>query len=359
MTVLAVDAWAVEGAASFRGVGTYTRHLLDGLVTRAGPDLVVLAPPSASLPAGIRRVDLPARAPGRWQGAEHEWRLAWGVHRTNADVLFEPSPAPPRRAPMPVVQTLHDVIPLVAGDPALAEERRRWRRWAPRYRRAAAVVAVSRHSADVGIATLGLDPAKVQVIPHGVGAEFTPDGPKPPSDKPYLLVVGEPSARKGFADAFGVVAALADAGYPHVLRVAGRIAPWVRPEIERLVAQSRRPDRVELLGYVDDLPALYRGAAVFIGCSRYEGFGLPALEAMACAVPVVAYANSATPEVVGDGGVLVEDGDQVALLAAVRSVIDQPNLAVELAGRAQSRAAQFSWSTSIDAHLDLLRAVAG
>ena len=106
-------------------------------------------------------------------------------------------------------------------------------------------------------------------------------------DPPYVLFVAEYAPHKGHREAFEVVGALADRGYPHRLKVAGRVAPWVEPTLRRLVADARRPDRIEVLGYVSDLVSLYQRASVTFVTSHYEGFGLPALESMATATPVV------------------------------------------------------------------------
>lgn len=249
------------------------------------------------------------------------------------------------------MQTLHDVIPLVFDDPELEPERRRWRRQAARYRKAAAVVAVSRFTADTGISILGLDPRRVEVIPHGVGAEFEPPGPG--QERRDLLMVGEHSRRKGYEEAFAVVGALAESGYPQRLRVAGRIAPWVRPAVESLLSAAPAPDRVELLGYVEDLVACYRGAEVLIMSSRYEGFGLPVLEAMACGTPVVAFANSSLSEVVSDAGILVPDGDVPEMIRAVRSLLDDPERWAEFSRRGLEWVKQFSWNRSVLAHAEV------
>jgi glycosyltransferase involved in cell wall biosynthesis len=190
------------------------------------------------------------------------------------------------------------------------------------------------------------------VIPHGVNPEFQPNGPAASADPPYLLVVGEYSPRKGYEDAFEVIAQLADSGFQHRLRIAGRIAPWVEPTVEAALQRAPRPDRVELLGYVDDLPALYRGAALLLFPSRYEGFGLPPLEAMACGVPVVAYDNTSIPEVVGNAGVLVPDGDTRALAEAAKEVLSERSLRDDLAARALDQVTRFTWGSSIDAHIE-------
>ena len=355
---LLVDATGLADDSAYRGIGTYLRHVLAGLA--ADPRLAVsaLAPAGAPLPAGVGAVPVRRVAPGRWRRAEHELRLPVDLRRHRADVVHSPALDPPARSPGLWVQTLHDVIPLVFDDPELTAERRRWRRHAARLRRAAAVIAVSRHTAEVGMASLGLDPRRIEVVPHGVGAEFTP-GPRD-AERPYVLMVGEYSRRKGYPEAFAVAGALAELGYPHGLRVGGRIAPWVRPAVESLRAAAPVPERIALLGFVEDLVREYQRADVLVMTSRYEGFGLPVLEAMACGTPVVAFANSSLTEVVGDGGVLVADGDVPAMVAAVRSLLDDPARWSELSERGLERARGCSWERSAAAHAELfLRVAAG
>jgi glycosyltransferase involved in cell wall biosynthesis len=255
------------------------------------------------------------------------------------------------------VQTVHDLIPFAFDDPELAIERRRWRRFGPRVLGASAVVTPSRYSADDVVSLLGVDPARVHVIPHGVEPQFRPGSP-PADANPYVLYVGAWGPQKGYAEAMEAIAGLAGAGYPHRLVIAGRQDAWMRAQVQRVVDRSPRPDLVDVAGYVGDLAALYRGAAALVVTSRHEGFGLPALEAMACGTPVVAFDNTAIPEVVGDGGRLVPDGDMTALVRALASAIDDEMVRRSLVRRGLARAATFSWRRSAEAHAGVYRAAA-
>lgn len=384
---VAVDAAALADASALRGIGTYLRHILAGLAVQPGLRVLALASPDVALPPGVERLAVrrlvPARLPPAQPGdpgpprvvtlalryastrlapAEHDLLLPRDLSRAaaaGATVALIPGLPPPRRAPLPWVQTLHDVIPLARPDPLAARETARWQRLGPRIRRAAAVIAVSRFSAEEGIARLGLDPARVHVVPNGVDPAFCPDGPAVQVEVPYLLYVGSWGAHKGIAEAVAVADRLAAAGYPHRLVIAGPQDVRQRERIAACVAAAAHPERVEVAGWVADLPALYRGAAALVVTSRYEGFCLPAAEAMASGTPVVAFANSALPEVVGDGGILVPDGDVDAMVGALRRVLDEPAVRRRLVAAGLQQAARFDWAASAAAHAEILRAVAG
>jgi glycosyltransferase involved in cell wall biosynthesis len=195
-------------------------------------------------------------------------------------------------------------------------------------------------------------------VPHGIAPHFTRGDAR--ADPPYILFVGEFDPRKRHDLAFAAVGALADQGLPHRLLVTGRIAPWFAEQMERLVAESPHPDRVEMLGHVDapTLVRLYQEAAALVVTSRGEGFGLPALEAMACGTPVVAFANSATTEVLGDAGILVPDGDFEEFVRALSALVKDPVRIEELAEQGFERAKQFSWPASVAAHAEILAAAA-
>jgi glycosyltransferase involved in cell wall biosynthesis len=273
------------------------------------------------------------------------------------DVFWSPAQSPPRNYRGVRVQTLLDLTPLVFDAPELRRDAKRWLSHRESMRAADAVLCPSQSSADQGLRFFDLDPARVHVVTIGIDPIFRP-GPPTKVDEPYVLFVSSWGPHKGFAEAMEVAAALADAGYPHRLVMAGRNDEWMLQQVEKVRGASRRPDRVDVRGYVEDLPGLYRGASALICTSRAEGFGLPAAEAMACGAPTISFDNTSLPEVVGDGGLLVADGDVAALVTALRSVIDDPAVAGQLAAAGPRRATAFSWTAAGEQMERIFRQVA-
>ncbi len=361
-TTVLVDAWHLSGSSAKRGIGTYLRALLPLLSHEAGLEIVALAAGGTELPDGIAAKTVTRIAPSRWSQREHDLRLPLDLARaaraTHADVVFSPADDPPRRSPRPWVQMLHDLIPLVVRDPSFGDAAGRWQRIGPRLRDAAAVCTNSRATATDATRLLNVDPAKIHVIPLGVDARFRPPPVRASAGTPTLLYVGEYGAHKGFREAFAVAGMVADAGLPHRLQMVGFLAPWNEPVVQQMRDRASHPERIDLLGYVEDVVSAYQDADALIVTSRYEGFCLPALEAMACGTPVVAFANSAIGETVADGGVLVPDGDTVALAEQVVGVLTDRELWTDVSRRGIEHARGFTWERCARAHADVLRAVA-
>jgi glycosyltransferase involved in cell wall biosynthesis len=204
-------------------------------------------------------------------------------------------------------------------------------------RRADHVLAGSERTKRDIVDLYGLPEAKVTVTHYGAHAAFTPGG----SPGEYLLFVGGVQVRK---DPLTALAAAKDVGLPLVV---------VGPEREPELAAELRAGGADMRGYVsqDELVELYRGAQALLLPSRYEGFGLPVLEAMACGTPVVVAGDEAMREVGGDAVVYAEDGDFAA--AVVHALAERARLAA--AGIA--RAKLFSWEETARLTADVYRAV--
>ena len=210
-------------------------------------------------------------------------------------------------------------------------------------RRAVHLVTVSQFSRDELVETLGADPARITVIPGGVDERFSASTAPARRDRPYVLTVASRTARKNLAALSVTAERLARDGTDLV------VAGGDRPQF-----QAESASGLTWLGHVpdDELPGLYAGALAFVLPSLYEGFGLTALEAMACGTPVVVSDRGALPEVVGEAGLYVDPTDPVAIADAVERAIGDADLGA--AGR--DRAARFSWERTAREVHECLRA---
>lgn len=268
------------------------------------------------------------------------------------DLLHAQGWAPPW-TPCPVVLTVHDLSwetePTVY--PALLRWRLRWLVWA-NVRRARRIIASSHQTALDLQGFYGCPAEKIRVIPCAVDPAWQPvDDPARRAaaqrrygiNGPYLLYVGGIEPRKGVDRLIRAYAALRRRHdqLPQLV-IAG--TPQRRSEsILALPAALGIEHEVIFTGPVatDDLAPLYSGAELFAFLGLYEGFGLPPIEAMACGTPVVAADRAALPEVVGEAGLLVDPGDEGAIVTALERLLAEPALRSQLRQAGRRRAQQF------------------
>jgi glycosyltransferase involved in cell wall biosynthesis len=272
------------------------------------------------VPDGVEPIELPARSQPLRMALTLP-RLLRRLHPALTHFQHVVAPGSPSLA----VVTIHDLS--FERDPRLMSARDRFyfRAMVPRsVRRADRVLAVSERTKRDLIEHYGVEERKVVVIPNGVDAIFTPGGPTFPGT-PYLLFVGALQPRK---DPLTAIEALSLANGDLRLVLVGP-DKGSEQEARRAVDRLGLNGRVEFAGHVEkpELASLYRGARCLVFPSRYEGFGLPVIEAMASGTPVVAAAAGAVPEVAGDSAILVDPGDPVALAGGVeRALADRERL---------------------------------
>jgi glycosyltransferase involved in cell wall biosynthesis len=286
------------------------------VATTRRPDLV---------PDGVEPVELRTRSA--------ELRLAWTLPRLLRRLgaaLVHTQYAAPLRCPCPVVVTIHDLS--FESDEGLMPARDRFvfRRVVPRAaRRAARVLTVSERTRRDLLETYGVPRDRVVVTPNAVDPVFTP-GEGGPRD--YLLAVGAVEPKK---DQLAALEAARQVGLPLV--VAG-------PVKDEALAARLRAGGARLTGWVDELElvGLLRGAAALVQASRFEGFGLPVLEAMACGTPVAMVAEPALIEVAGDAAAIAESG---RLADAIRTALAERD---RLVAAGLERARAFTWRATAE-----------
>lgn len=368
---IGIDIGAIT--ATRTGVGNYCFYLLKHLLSQS-PESEFLGYSTGRARVALdalagrishRRIPLPTRVMyGLWTalGGPGIDRFLGGadvVHGTNYFV-------PPTRRARRVV-TIHDLSFLVEPDlstPAAAPYAGRLRRMA---QGADGVLAYSESTRRDVVKFLDVAPEKVTVAPMAVDESFLPVSSAAAAAwleenyslrPPFLLFVSTLEPRKNVATLLRAFARLAS-DIPHNLVLVGSPG-WQSEETFRLIEELALASRVIRPGFVphDRLPAFYCAADAFVFPTRYEGFGLPLLEALTCGCPVVTANNSAVPEVVGDAAVQVDALDVAGLASAVRQVLEDTGLRESLAARGLEQAKRFSWGACAQATLALYNRLA-
>jgi len=301
------------------GIGTYIRGLLGALADLGGYEYIAFGPRSidSTLPSGVVHVVVDA--------PKYSIRELFTVGRNIRLDLFH---APHYVVPflrVPFVVTIHDLIHLHHRNPLARTYARTMIGRA--VRRSRRVITVSSSVRDDVVGVFGY-PEKIAVTPNGLDPIFAPAGKK--AESRYFLFVGNDKPHKNVDRLMEAFARVTDAQ----LVLAGG-------EFERF----RNRDRVVLAGFVpqEELAALYRGAIALVIPSLEEGFGLPALEAMACGAPVITSTAPALIEITGDAALHVDARSIDAIADAMTRVLRDPSSRDLMIARGLDRVKNFTW----------------
>lgn len=343
---IAVNAWFYESLHT--GSGQYLRHLVEALRQLAPHVQLELVTPR-------KRDDL-----SKVKFEQSDFPRA--AKRMQADLAFVPYWAPPLACAVPLVVTIHDIIPLILPEyRGKAQHRLYTSLVRATTANAAHILTDSEHSRADIMARLGAPAQRVSAIPLAADARFSQ--PLNEADairvtekyalpKDYVFYLGGFDPRKNIENLLQVyVWAGETIGEEYPLIVSGSpdervTAPGGKTiTLREMARQLEVDDCVRFIGRADeaDKPALYAMSRAFLYPSRYEGFGLNPLEAMSSGVPVVGSNASSLPEVVGDGGWLTDPNDARQMAGALIAVCTEDELHDRLAQRAVLRAATFSW----------------
>ena len=358
------------------GSGQYIRHLLAALRELAPQHRYSLVVPAHmrtldNLPPDVDVLHAPTRFGGDLGKVWFEQRSFPRAQRQlGADIAHIPYWGPPLASPVPLVCTVLDVIPLAIPQYSSGFARRLYTSLVRAAARGAThILTISEASKTDIVERIGVPADRISVTYLAADRTFRPD--------PDHAREASVRARYGLDDIETFVLYLGSytrhknvdallAAYTYVAQGTGGEVPLVLAG--HPPAAWDAPQFPDLPGYIDDLgltpfvrwigpvdeadkPALYRLASVFVFPSRYEGFGLGPLEAMASGTPVVACDTSSIPEVAGNAAFLVEPRDARAMGGAILSLLTQPDHAAEMRDRGLARARDFSWRSTAEGTL--------
>jgi glycosyltransferase involved in cell wall biosynthesis len=366
----------------FTGSGQYTRQLiyhLNRLVSDLDLTLIFPQeagqPPPENVPPSVKVKIVPLR-PGHMGKVMFEQRdFPRACAEVGADLVHVPYWGAPLRSAVPLIVTVHDITTLHVPEYRAGFKARLYNALVSASARGASHIITDSFSSKLDIMDyLHIPEPDITAIYLAASPDYTPTENSLVDmavlrkyDLPdlYILYLGGYEIHKNvltLLHAYTYVAKALGTDYPLVL--AGRKPTQVTdtfPDYEGYIERLGLTPYVRWIGFVDevDKPVLYRNAETFVFPSRYEGFGLPPLEAMACGTAVVTSNSSSLPEVIGDAGFAVHPDAAREMAGAIIATVVQENLAAELRQKGLQQAAKFSWEKTATETLLVYDQVAG
>ncbi len=337
---IAIDTQSTLGRKT--GIGIYTTKLLEAL-RQTAPQHEYVELDWGRAP--VMRIDRRLF----WQ----QWQVPRRARAAHADLLHVPGFDAPLRRPCLTILTVHDLIGMLFPHNLPPAARFYWAWWLPRsVRWADQIIADSENTKRDITRLLGIQAEHIEVIYLGVSSTFRPlldqatrEAVRHKHDLPpnFALYVGTLEPRKGLDTLVAAFGAIAANTACHLV-IAGKLGWYTKP-LFRQIETLGLSQRVHVIDYVadEDMASLYNLADLFVYPSRYEGFGLPPLEAMACGAPVIASDAASLPEVVGEAGRLIPPDDIEALASAMLQVLSDTTLQTRMRESGLARARRFTW----------------
>jgi glycosyltransferase involved in cell wall biosynthesis len=314
------------------GIGRFARHVLAGLDYRP---ISLSSNPAAPLDS---------------------WFLARALNELAPnDLFFSPGYNTPLFCRAPFVFTIHDLSHLYCPEIGSPSIRLYYATVMKRAcRRAASILTVSEFTRKQIIDWSGESPKKVSNVGCGIDPAYEPKGDSYGLPFSYFLSV---SNRRRHKNEFRMVEAFAKASLDPRMHLVFTGEPVA--DLVRCIEAHQLRSRIDFLGVVPEakLPSLYRGAAALIFPSLFEGFGLPILEAMACGVPVVTSNTTALPEVAAEAALLVDPTSVEQIAQAMERIVSDAPLRQQLREKGWTRAAQFSWASTVSKVREVLEEI--
>jgi len=370
--IIGIDSHAAERDGT--GNCTYIRGLLTGLarIDRDNRYRVYATDPGHPFYARVRRTENMELRRLRFRHSliRIPFELAWRSRADRLDLLHTQYIGPPIHHGRPVV-TIHDLAFLHDPRSFNRFERFRSRLLIPaNARHAARVLTCSDYSRRDIIHSCGIPDDKIRVIPYGTEYHDLPGRPAAERNevlarlgirKPFILSLGRLNLRKNLGRLISAYSRLRrDKRTTALLVLAGK-KDHLAEQAQRAVTESGYESDIRLTGYVPqpDLPVLFQEAEVFVYPSRFEGFGLPPLEAMACGCPVIASDATSIPEVTGDAAILIDPDSEQDLADALIAVLTDLDRRAGMIDRGRKQAARFHWDRTARETLAAYREAAG